>query len=136
MAIIAESEALSDKNSPSSPLTNSVTNNSDSIINNPLINYANSLAADLGAVNQQSIMSLGESPFVNSVMTVKSLTDKSKFEHVRTGSTKTKDQTKDEFKSDTQTRNKPNINFSISNILSKENNLMHNLRDNLLSGKI
>ena len=83
------------------------------------------------------MMSLGpnDSPFVNSVL-VKSIGDKSRLDLNRVNNKLGKDSggPKEELKSE-HLRPKPNLNFSISNILSKENNLMHSLRDNFLSGK-
>ncbi|KAI2797844.1 Homeobox protein hmx3 [Blomia tropicalis] len=114
---------------------------SSNLHNNPLISYANSLACDLTTGSNHhhhhpqfhpGIMSLGpfsDSSFVNSVL-VKSLTSSAMEKSQR----KVGQLFRDEPASMKNSNTKANLNFSISNILSKEsNNLMNNLRDNLFS---
>ncbi len=156
MAIIADSEHSSQsakKNSSSSPSTSPVPAASTAKVDTTptssptLANYANSFNCDLGSLHSStsshhSAMSFSssDSAFVNSVL-MKSMTDKGRsfdpLEYNRTSfkvnketSATKEDQTKADFG-----QKQSNLNFSISNILNKESNLMHSLRDNILTGE-
>lgn len=145
MAIIADSEHSSQsakKNSTScrstSPGPASAVTADTTPTNSPtLTNYANTFNCDLGSLHSTSThhnaMSFcsSDSSFVNSVL-MKSMAEKGRFDQKVNKDTcaSKEDQSKTDYG-----RKQSNLNFSISNILNKESNLMHSLRDNILTGK-
>lgn len=152
MAIIVDSESSNSasKNLPSrrsSPAPNYLPKE-DTTPTTLISNFSNSHNHELGplpgtASHQQAsgIMSLNSNDpsLTGGVLIGKSANDKGRgdpTEQNRAGPKIAKESpfSKEEMKSE-HLRNKPNLNFSISNILNKESNLMHSLRDNILSGK-
>lgn len=153
MAIIVDSESSNSasKNLPprrSSPAPNCLPKE-DTTPTNLISNISNSHNHELGplpgtASHQQAsgIMSLNSNDpsLIGGVPIGKSANDKGRgldpTEQNRAGTKIAKESpfSKEEMKSE-HLRNKPNLNFSISSILNKESNLMHSLRDNILSGK-
>lgn len=144
MAIIAESEHSSQsakKNGSSSGNTSPAPVSTVKVDTTPtssptLTNYGNSFNSDLRSLHSSSThhnaMSFcsSDSSFVNSVL-MKSMAEKGRFDQKVNKETSKEDQTKtSDFG-----RKQSNLNFSISNILNKESNLMHSLRDNILTGK-